>query len=151
MLKGLNLNLNLKRLNIVSRVTFKHIELLLSAFPFLIRFLGTAIAPGALCRAGGGSPFPAYGMWVHFPSSPRKRQPWKGHSMQLPTTRPPAARSAPRCGQYASTTCAWPSCVRNAARRSPVGTRGHERCAKMERGMGVGGMAQPHPSGQQKE
>jgi len=39
MLKGLNLNLNLKRLNIVSRVTFKHIELLLSAFPFLITFL----------------------------------------------------------------------------------------------------------------
>ena len=59
------------------------------------------------------------GMWVHLPLSPLNFQPWKGHSMQLPITRPPIARLAPRCGQYASTTCARPSDPRNTAKFKP--------------------------------
>src|ERR1700730_9028946 len=45
-----------------------------------------------------------YGMFEHAPS-PLNFQPWKGHVNKSPSTEPPYARCAPRCGQNAS--CRW--------------------------------------------
>ena len=57
------------------------------------------------------------------PDSPSKRQPWNGQRMQSPSTRPPTARWAPRCGQWASSTRGSPSSVRNSTRSRPKAKR----------------------------
>ena len=51
----------------------------------------------ARSRAAGGMRS-QYGIETQLPR-PSKRQPWKGHRSVSPTTRPPSARCAPRCGQ----------------------------------------------------
>lgn len=61
-----------------------------------------------------------YGIEIHFPSSPLNFQAWKGHSRQSPMTRPPAAKLAPRWGQYASRTWTDPFSSLNTARFWPV-------------------------------
>jgi hypothetical protein len=64
-------------------------------------------------RAFGGMRC-AYGISTHVPSD-AKRQPWKGQRSESPSTLPPRARFAPRCGQYASSTRAGPCSARKMA------------------------------------